>query len=243
MEYSEDRKFGFGRIPSEFDPRDYDLRNFIPQGIQLLPKTSMIWDYPLVPLDQGNSGHCVGFGVANFGINLPVHIPYTNEDGHKFYYLCKEIDGNPGSEEGSTVRTAAKLLMNQGRINAYAFASDVDIVKYWILNQGPVMAGTIWTSGMLVPNSDNIISISGEIIGGHFYLLNEWRDDNYIGIQNSWGQYWGTNGKSYISAEDWKKLFLYNGEALAAVELENYEVRNSCFLEKWLTRNKFKKSI
>jgi glycogen synthase len=74
---------------------------------------------------------------------------------------------------------------------------------------------------MFIVKKDNTINISGDIAGGHAYLLNEWRSDNYIGIQNSWGYDWGKNGKAYISASDFEKLFVYDGEALTAVELDS----------------------
>lgn len=163
--------------------------------------------------------NCVGFSMANFGINLPVQDFYNNEIGHQFYYMCKEIDGEPNAENGSYVRSAAKVLKNIGRIDAYAFAPDISIIKWWLLNRGCLIVGTIWTDVMFTPNSDNIIDIGGTVVGGHAYLLNEWTKDNYIGIQNSWGSEWGVNGKAYISSANFDKIFRYGGEAMTAVEL------------------------
>lgn len=225
---------GLGRKQSEFDPRDYSLRDFIPRGAPLIPKTESSWDYVGEPLDQETTPHCVGFSIANFGINLPVHIAFTNEDGHKFYYRCKELDGKPNSEEGSTIKTAAKLLRESGRIEAYAFASSMDIIKYWLLNQGPLIVGTVWTNDMFVPDADNTVHVSKDggvvdIVGGHAYLLNGLKD-NRIRFQNSWGANWGLNGSAWISVTDFEKLFNYNGEAMAAVEIENYKKSKPCYL-------------
>jgi len=228
--------YPLGRIPSPFDKRDYNLTSFIPDKLlkkSMMPlKLSQSWNFPAEPLDQGEFPHCVGFSGANFGINSPVNTMYTNEDGHKFYYLCKEIDGEPLKENGSCIRSIAKVLKNVGRIDVYAFAYSMDMIKWWIINKGPMIAGTIWTLGMFEPDSANIIHPTGEILGGHAYLLNEWTENNYIGIQNSWGNYWGINGKAYISATDFEKLFAYDGEVMTTVELPLIiETNNSIFMK------------
>lgn len=210
----------FGRKPSTFDEKDWNLRDFMPWGAPFRLVNESNWEYPAEPLDQGGTAHCVGFSMATFGINLPVHTPFTNTDGHTFYYQCKVVDGYPGSEDGSTIRSAAKVLKNNRRIEGYAFASDMSTIKWWLLNRGPMIVGTIWTTAMMTPDCNNVITPSGEVLGGHAYLLNEWRKDNYIGIQNSWGKDWGVNGKAYISEVDFEKLFIRDGEALAAVEVD-----------------------
>lgn len=214
-------KFNFGRKPSPFDIQDYKLASFIPKGIY--KETGIIekdWEFIGKALDQENTPHCVGFSGASFGINLPVNTKYRNEDGHRFYYLCKEIDGEPGAENGSYIRSIAKVLKNNlKRIDGYAFAGNIDEIKWWLLNRGPMIAGTIWTEDMLHPDEKNVIHIGGEVVGGHAYLLNEWTKDNFIGIQNSWDDYWGVDGKAYISAQDFETLFKYDGEVMTAVEL------------------------
>lgn len=221
----------FGRIPSPHDPRDYNIRNFIPKGAMLEPLASKKWDFPMEALDQGETTHCVGFSMADFGINYPTFTLYENEDGHEFYYKCKEVDGNPNSEEGSYIRSAAKVLKDIGAIEGYAFATKLEAIKWWLLNKGPIIAGTLWTEGMMEPDENNVIETTGEILGGHAYVLNEWREDDYIGIQNSWGPSWGDNGKAYIKAEEFIAIFPYEGEALAAVELEDYCKKKCCLVE------------
>ena len=211
---------GLGRYQSPFDARDYNVKDYIPKGALRKIIEESNWSFPGDPLDQGDSSHCVGFSMADFGINSPVNTQYTNEDGHAFYYKCKVIDEQPNTENGSTIRSAAKVLRVEGRIENYAFAPDMATIKWWLLNQSPMIVGTMWTESMFTPNENNIIKVDENMVGGHAYLLNEWRIDNYIGIQNSWGAAWGKNGKAYIYAEDFEKLFKYDGEALAAVELE-----------------------
>lgn len=216
-------EYHFGRLPSPFDARDYRLANYIPRGaIGESVYTERKWDYPIEVLDQKNTPHCVGFSMANFGINLPTFTPYTNQDGHDFYYKCKILDGEPGKENGSYIRSAMKVLRNDGIIDSYAFAPTLAEVKWWLLNKGPIISGTLWLSNMLEPDSYGVIHATGESVGGHAIILNEWKldaDVEYIGIKNSWGPIWGNNGKAYISAEDYAKLLYYNGEAATAVEL------------------------
>lgn len=212
---------GLGRVPSKFDARDYDLQLFINKEISpRIPPIEKSWDFPCDALDQGDTSHCVGFSGANFGLNYPTHTRYTNQDGHNFYYLCKKVDGEPNKENGSTIRSLAKVFKSAGKIEGYAFASDMNAIKWWVLNRGPMVMGTAWTYDMFAPDEDNIVHITGDIAGGHAYLINEYRKDGYYGIQNSWGNEWGVKGKAYIHEKDLARLFKYNGEAMTAIEIE-----------------------
>ena len=213
------KQFGMGRLPSPFDARDYTLGDFIPK-LTMRIVTNKLWEFlEPEPLNQESTPHCVGFSMANFMINLPTYNKKTNEDGHRFYYLCKVQDGDPEAEDGSNLRSACKVLKNLKRINGYAFASNIAQVKYWLLNKGPLIAGTVWTEDMFKPDYNNIIHPTGTVAGGHAYLLNEWTKDGYIGIQNSWGNLWGKSGKAYIKDTDFAELLRQGGEALASVEL------------------------
>ena len=213
-------KYGLGRNVSPFDHRDYSLTAFMPRGVfKISPIAEMRWDFPSESLNQNDSSHCTGFSAAAFGICSPINDNYTNDDGHRFYYLCKVEDGEPNMENGSNIRSVAKVLRNVGRIDGYAFAPNVDSIKWWVLNKGPLIVGTIWMTSMFEPDENGIIQISGSVIGGHAYLIDEYRKDGYFGFQNSWGDFWGEFGRAYISVENFGKIFRYGGEALTSVEL------------------------
>ena len=59
------------------------------------------WDLK-IQLDQGQTGHCVGFGWAGWVNATPVEGNFQNADGHAIYYECKVIDGEPLAESGCT---------------------------------------------------------------------------------------------------------------------------------------------
>ena len=221
----------FGRIPSPIDDRDWNLGDFIPEKPLLRISKEVKWDFPCTPLDQGATNHCVGYSMAHFGINLPTFTTYTKKEASSLYYKCKVVDGDPGAENGTTIRSAAKVLQDIGAIDNYAFARTMSQIKWWLVNKGPLIVGTIWSEGMMTPDKNGMLDINGFVLGGHGYIVNEIHPTKGYGIKNSWGPNWGNNGKAYISFEDFEKIFLYGGEALAAVELENYKVRR----EHWLT--------
>jgi hypothetical protein len=227
---------GLGRLPSPLDIRDYRLAAFIPPLKGNL-SGSKSWDFPSEPLNQDLTAHCVGFAMADFGINLPVQTMYTNQDGHDFYYKCKVVDGAPGKEDGTSLRAAAIVLRQLEKIPSYAFAATTDEITYWILNKGPMIAGTKWTADMFFPNTDNIIRPTGDVKGGHGYLINGKTSDGFYHIQNSWGE-WGVDGGAYISISDFEILLRNDGEAIAAVEStpSDVPIQKECFLVALLKR-------
>jgi hypothetical protein len=217
---TQNKQFALGRNPSKFDARDYRLGDFMPKlatNVFVAPDTK--WEFLSAPLNQGDTPHCVGFSIGDFGICLPVQDFLTNKDGHNFYYACKIIDQEPNQENGSNIRSAAKVMQQNGMIETYAFASSINEIKWWLVNKGPMVIGTTWTNDMFSPDSDNIIHITGGEAGGHAYLINEVRNNSLFGIQNSWGDNWGINGKAYIPISEFTTLFRNGGEAISAVEL------------------------
>jgi hypothetical protein len=204
--------FGLGRKPSPKDDRDYKLADYLPAEAA----ASMFWQTGTM-LDQGQTGHCVGFGFADFGNCLPVDDNYANSDGHAIYYEAKVIDGEPNQEDGSTVRSGAKAMKNRGRIGAYAFGSPAE-AKAFVLSKGPVTLGIDWYDGMFNPDASGVIRPTGNLAGGHCILCYG-ADATYAYLQNSWGASWGVKGCCKISWADLSSIFADGGEACAAVEL------------------------
>lgn len=171
-------------------------------------------------LDQGNTGHCVGFGGAQFHNCEPYPGVYTNDDGHKLYYECKVLDGEPKAEDGSYVHTLAKALKNRGLISTYVWASTTDDIKAWVVNKGPVVVGTDWYNDMFYPeNFSGYLKPTGGLAGGHCWLIVGYSaSEDAFHMQNSWGTGWGVNGYSKIKVADFAKLLNADGEAMASLE-------------------------
>jgi len=213
----------FGCKPSPKDGRDFPLTSFIPLGTNLTleGEDEMYWLFRGTTLHQNTTKHCTGFMAADFRINDPVFNNCTNQDGHNYYYLAKELEGDPGGEDGAYMRSAAKALLSLKQIEAYAFATTIEQIKYWLIHKGCLMIGTAWMSGMMKPDSNNIIHATGTMEGYHASLAKAWRIDNMIGIKNSWGDDWGLHGEAWISVDDFEKLRGTYIEAITAVDLED----------------------
>lgn len=181
--------------------------------------TTPSWEL-LIQLDQGQTGHCVGFGWSGWVDSAPVEGTYQNADGHALYYECKVIDGEPLAENGSTVRSGALALRNRGRLSAFAFATSTTEIDDWINNHGPVVVGTTWTNDMFEPDGQGFVKPTGPVAGGHCYLMIDKIDaeDAYL-FQNSWGAGWGQAGRFKMKKSDFGGLLADQGEACCAAEL------------------------
>jgi C1A family cysteine protease len=216
---------GFGWVkPTTIDIRDYHAEDYLSAWQKVVARfkrvaqIAKVWDCARV-LDQGSTGHCVGFSGADFENTLPVFDNVGNQQGHALYYACKEIDGEPKAEDGSSVHSLAKVLKKIGRIKTYAFTSSLATIKTWLLTKGSVICGVDWYSGMMNPGATGFVYPTGAVEGGHAFILEGYdpKTDAFT-ILNSWSSSWSQNGRAKIKANDFAKL-LPNGEAMIAVEL------------------------
>lgn len=184
------------------------------------PTGAVVWPNTNAVLDQGQTPHCVGFGAAQWGNTQPVDDHFVNADGDDLYYACKVVDGEPGAEDGSTARSAAKVLQTRGRLKTYAFAANIAEVKAFVRTKGPVMFGTDWTNDMFNPDASGYVKPTGGVAGGHFYVcVGDLPDEDALEFLNSWGAFWGLNGRFKLKTADAARLMAQQGEVLAAVEL------------------------
>jgi Papain family cysteine protease len=196
------------------------LKGHAPTPPKPPPMPAISWDDTEPVLDQGDTPHCVGFGWAQWGNTAPVNDGFRNSDGNAIYYECKIIDGQPGQENGSDVRSGAKAMQNRGRLSAYAFAASADEAREFVRIIGPIVVGTDWTQSMFEPDAAGFVRPTGATAGGHCYLLvGDLPAEGALLFQNSWGRSWGMSGRFKMKYADFAKLFARDGEACAAVEL------------------------
>lgn len=235
-----DRRRSLGRVPSPHDPRDYKMhkalklpwytrlwrwiQKLFEEGEPIPPPPGpdpldFIWEQG-VQLDQGATPHCVGFGSAHWLSAMPVEDPgVTDQIGHSLYYSCKIEDGEPGEENGTYVRSAAKVLKNLYRVDSYYFAERWDEILSWLRIYGPVIMGTDWYDEMFDPDSDGVVHVGGRIAGGHCWLvIGDLPSQKMVICQNSWGPEWGDRGRFKLHYDDLAVLFLDYGEACGALE-------------------------
>lgn len=189
------------------------------------PPQNVNWGLTDPILDQGNTGHCGGFGGCQWGNTLPVDDHYANSDGHALYYEAVSIGGAPGSEDGVETRWVAQALQARSRLATYGFAKTTAEITDWLRTKGPVMVGTDWSNDMFNPDANGYVVPTGGVAGGHFYVLlahqPEEPQEAYMAV-NSWGSSWGLDGFFRITVAHFGTLLKglsYPGDAIVSPEL------------------------
>lgn len=219
---------GLGRLNSA-DPRDanYPLR-------QLLRPAAPTWNYAYwafpyrTPLDQGNTGTCVGHGWKHNLMSAPGRaITATVEPtALTIYRECCHNDEWPGNDNedlqfGTSVRAGAIALQKRGLITNYYWSTSLNDAVDYLLTKGPLVIGVNWYDSMFDPDSKGFLNIEPNsfVAGGHCLLaIGVNRAQRRIRLLNSWGPGWGANGRAWISFETFERLMSEDGEICAASE-------------------------
>lgn len=218
--------------PSEhWDPRSVQLhgiKRLVTHPSDFAADTSNKW-WPgaSAHLDQGQTGHCGGFGLANEAGATPFRVRVNDDYGHAAYYEIKDRGLDPwGREEGTSSLAVAKLGVIRGLWKSYWWAEDEDDI--WNgLGLGPMCFGLSWMTGMFTPDKYGFIHPTGVDEGGHF-ICGTGRSNNYlrrgrtVRIRQSWGLEHGVNGNVYIPLSELADLMLgkiaYKGEGFVPVD-------------------------
>lgn len=121
----------------------------------------------------------------------------------------------PPTDDGSSGLGAAKALLKQGLISGYdhIFNGVTELVT--ALQSAPVTVGTNWYASMFTPNSAGVISIAGDIAGGHQYILDAvYIQERLFRMVNSWNPSWGAGGCAFMSWDTMDRLMGEQGDAM-----------------------------
>jgi hypothetical protein len=196
--------------------------------------TRPYWWTGTIKLNQGDTGHCGGFGLANEAGSSPFRVPVSDAYAHGAYYEIKDRRLDPfGREDGTSSLAVAKLGVLRNLWDSYWWVQSADDIVTG-LSLGPVCFGLSWMTGMFYPDRYGFIHPTGRDEGGHFVCANGY-SPNYrrrgptVRIAQSWGAEHGMNGNVYIPLDELGDLTLgrvsrYRGEGFVPVG-RDYPVR------------------
>lgn len=229
----------FGRIP-EYDPRNenYPMRlafEAAPTVIEPLFKWP-IWSMFNRPLDQGQTGTCVGHGGKHWMLIAPViqTRPSKYPTAIDLYKEACKRDAWPENDDGdlqagTSVLALFKALKDLGLVGSYVHSTTVDEIRLYLKLYGPVVIGINWYSSMMETNAEGFCRITpnATVVGGHCICLRYWSKKYDAPV---FPQSWGTNfgpvdkktglqtGYGILDPDDLRRLMGENGEATAGLE-------------------------
>ncbi len=214
--------YPLGRLV-EHDPRSLNYAFVPPRKVAL--RTLAHRSYGL-PFDQGNLGSCTGNAAAGAVNTVPVH--YAGErvlretDALSLYEAATRLDAfdgeYPPDDTGSSGIGAAKAAQQAGYIRSYRHAFTMGQALAALM-YGPVITGVDWYDGMFEPTKDGFVHPTGQIAGGHEFLVRGYvaAKRPYVLCMNSWGSGWGLDGKFKLFVDEWAALLSADGDVTVLV--------------------------
>lgn len=226
------------RIPSsdprlgrhiEHDPRSRAFAYRAPATLELV---SVRHERFIPVLDQGNLGSCTG-NTALGGMGTAPHYPllddivtdWSQDEAVRIYSEATAIDewdgAWPPEDTGSSGLAVAKVLKGRGWISGYQHTFSLEDMKA-ALQETPVFLGINWYENFFNPAFDGEISIGTNdfVAGGHEIVVDEIdMEKQRFGFTNSWGPWWGVNGRGYISFALMARLLSEQGDVVVPVAI------------------------
>jgi papain like protease len=204
-----------GRV-AEFDDKS-KLFSVGPKLREAAPSTATRKTWPLnLRLNQGQTPKCVGNAFAHEYAAGPDTHRVNQDFASEWYRQAQDRDQWAGSDyEGSSTLGGCKAGVDCHNVKEYLWCFTLQEVIDTILHFGPVITGTNWYRGMFRPSDSGFIVPTGQMDGGHEYILrgvNVTRE--FFLMTNSWGRFWGRNGDAKISFSDYDRLRLEDGDAV-----------------------------
>lgn len=208
----------------EHDPRSRAFAFVPPRKVAL--RTLAHRSYGL-PLDQGNLGSCTGNAAAGAVNTDPVHKiggrVLAEADAVSLYEAATRLDPWPGEyppdDTGSSGLAAAKAAVQAGFVRQYRHAFGLEDALQ-ALQHVPVITGVDWYDGMFDPTKDGFVHPTGEIAGGHEFLVRGYvaAKRPYVLCMNSWGEEWGMAGKFKLFVDEWGDLLDADGDVTVLIK-------------------------
>lgn len=186
------------------------------------PIVNKLWRRYGYVLDQGNLGSCTG----NAGIGCLNHAPFhtlgqtcgKEPDAVNLYSAATQIDPYDGTypptDTGSDGLSISKVLQSRGRITGYTHSFGLDHALAAAM-YGPLIVGTNWYTSMFYPSPDGVVTVSGQLAGGHEYVLSGVDvTHRMLRFQNSWGSSWGDYGKFWMTFDSFASLLNEGGDVI-----------------------------
>lgn len=208
---------------------NHDPRSFLYRVAPAKVDVSVVWARHIPILDQGNLGSCTGnaecgeVGCTPCFEALPKGVVLDEDYAVKIYSLATKLDPYQGEyppdDTGSDGLSVCKAAQQLGLISGYVHAMSLNEAKT-LIQQGPFIFGTIWTTNLDSPNSDGFVKYpaKGTVRGGHEILCRE-RDaqKGWWWFDNSWGADWGKNGRFAIDDAGLTALLAQDGDMTQSV--------------------------
>lgn len=215
-----------------WDDRSLQYRVGVPaEGITL---ATVRWNREIPVLNQGSLGSCTGnaatghLGTDPVAPALSVH--YTNttplvldeNEAVSIYSDAEKLDGGQGyppEDNGSSGLSVAQVCLNRGLIVGYQHITSMD-EAHAAIQKGPFITGVSWYAGFDSPDTNGLVSISGDVRGGHeFECIGYNVTTDLWEFVNSWGDGWGVQGHFFMSSATFAQLLSEDGDATQFVPL------------------------
>ena len=180
--------------------------------------------------DQGDLGSCTGnaavgaVGTAPLFDGLPRHSSQPRRAARGQGVLGRHGAGRctrhvPTDRHRQRRPQRGEGLKNLGLISGYLHATDVTTMQT-ALQDTPVIVGVNWYEGFDNPDHNGLVSISGQVRGGHeFEVVGLDLEKKLFLAVNSWGPGWGVNGHFSFSFDTMAQLLSEQGDCTQLLPL------------------------
>jgi hypothetical protein len=210
----------------EHDPRS---RNFAFKAAEDAVLKSITHRHFGGVLDQGNLGSCTGNACAGAINTIPLHHKQERvlrePDALDLYEVATVVDEFPGQyppeDTGSSGLAVAKAAQQKGYISSYQHAFSLNDALAALMT-GPIIVGVNWYEGFDTPNPHGLVEISGQIRGGHEFVVRGYHrhqrvSDSLLIADNSWGLGYGERGRFIFTVATFNRLLNEDGDATILV--------------------------